>query len=114
MSSRVAHDLPNPAVIEATRAAADSGAQIIYCSGREDSARAATAEWLDRHVGVPGPLHMRAATDGRKDAVVKRELFDAHIRDQWDVRYVLDDRQQVVDMWRELGLTVFQVAKGDF
>ncbi|MDJ0647343.1 MAG: hypothetical protein QNJ60_01435 [Xenococcaceae cyanobacterium MO_188.B19] len=28
--------------------------------------------------------------------------------------FILDDRQQVVDMWRSLGLTVFQVAEGDF
>lgn len=27
---------------------------------------------------------------------------------------VFDDRRQVVRMWRELGLTVFQVAEGDF
>ena len=27
---------------------------------------------------------------------------------------VVDDRQKVVDMWRGLGLTVFQVAPGDF
>ena len=27
---------------------------------------------------------------------------------------VADDRQKVVDMWREIGLTCFQVAPGDF
>lgn len=54
------------------------------------------------------------AGDMRKDSIVKRELFDAHIRDVYDVHYVLDDRQQVVDMWRGLGLAVFQVAPGDF
>jgi phosphoserine phosphatase len=30
------------------------------------------------------------------------------------VAMVFDDRQQVVDMWRQNGLTVFQVADGDF
>ena len=33
---------------------------------------------------------------------------------KYNVHFVLDDRQQVVDMWRSLGLTVFQVAEGDF
>lgn len=107
-------DLPNRAVIDAVRAAFNDGMQVVYCSGREDHARDTTAGWLTKHVGVPGPLYMRAADDKRKDSIVKRELFDRHIRDKWDVRYVLDDRQQVVDMWRDLGLTVFQVAKGDF
>ena len=31
-----------------------------------------------------------------------------------DVFAVFDDRQQVVDMWRDNGLQVFQVADGDF
>jgi hypothetical protein len=50
----------------------------------------------------------------RKDAIVKRELFDAHVRGTWNVNFVLDDRQQVVDMWRGLGLVCLQVAPGDF
>lgn len=112
--TRVHEDTPNAAVIDAVQAAAADGMAVIYCSGREDSARDATAEWITRHVGVPGPLYMRAADDKRRDSIVKRELFDEHIRDRFDVRYVLDDRQQVVDMWRALGLTVFQVAPGDF
>lgn len=112
--TRCGDDLPNQGVIDAVRAAAANGMQVIYCSGREDSAREVTAAWLKAQVGVDGALHMRAANDKRKDSIVKRELFDQHIRGRYDVRYVLDDRQQVVDMWRALGLTVFQVAKGDF
>lgn len=112
--SRCGDDLPNRGVIAAVQSAAEAEIAVIYCSGREDSVRDATAEWITRHVGVAGPLYMRAADDKRKDSIVKRELFDQHIRDRFDVLYVLDDRQQVVDMWRSLGLTVFQVAKGDF
>lgn len=111
---RCGDDLPNAAVIDAVQAAARDGMTVIYCSGRENSARGATSSWLTRHVGVPGALLMRETGDRRKDSIVKRELFDTHIREHFDVRYVLDDRQQVVDMWRQLGLTVFQVAPGDF
>jgi predicted kinase len=112
--SRVHEDRPNHPVIAAVRAAWHDGLSVVYCSGRDDSSREVTEKWLATHVGVPGPLLMRAADDRRKDSIVKRELFDAHIRDEYDVRYVLDDRQQVVDMWRSLGLTCLQVAKGDF
>ena len=49
-----------------------------------------------------------------EDVTMKLELFDRHVRDSYDVRYVLDDRQQVVDAWRSIGLTVFQVAEGNF
>lgn len=114
--TRCGDDLPNPAVIDAVRAVRAIGWDVIYCSGREDTARVTTLDWLEKHAGkTPFELLlMRAADDTRRDSVVKRDLFDKHIRDLYDVRYVLDDRQQVVDMWRSLGLTVFQVAKGDF
>lgn len=111
---RVGDDEPNHAVIEAVRAAYHEGYAVVFCSGREDSCRDATEQWLDKHVRVPGPLFMRAAGDKRRDSIVKRELFDAHIREQYDVRWVYDDRRQVVTMWRDLGLTVMQVADGDF
>jgi len=31
-----------------------------------------------------------------------------------NIAMVFDDRNQVVDMWRQNGLTTFQVADGDF
>ena len=33
---------------------------------------------------------------------------------KYSASIVLDDRKQVVDMWRSLGLTCLQVADGDF
>ncbi|MFC3504488.1 AAA family ATPase [Micromonospora krabiensis] len=113
--SRVHEDRPNAPVIAAVRAMFLTGHDIVFCSGRTDGCREATEKWLMENVGLPyAALHMRAAGDTRKDAVVKRELFDKHIRHEYRVAGVFDDRQQVVDMWRSLGLTVFQVAPGDF
>ena len=34
--------------------------------------------------------------------------------DETKVVAVFDDRQKVVDMWREIGLTCMQVAPGNF
>jgi predicted kinase len=113
--TRVALDQPNHLVITAIRAMHHAGHAIVYCSGRTDDARQATADWLDTHVGLPyAALHMRAVGDTRKDSVVKREIFDLQIRRNWNVVGVFDDRNQVVRMWRDLGLTVFQVADGNF
>jgi hypothetical protein len=112
---RVGEDLPNPAVIAAVRAMHAAGHGIVYCSGRDAVCRPQTEAWLEQHVGVPYlALHMRPQGDSRKDSVVKREIFDTEIRDRYDVVGVFDDRQQVVRMWRSLGLTVFQVAEGNF
>lgn len=113
--TRVHEDRPNAPVITVIRAMAESGHVIVFLSGRTDACRAATHEWLLQHVRVPFQgLHMRASGDGRKDAIVKRELFDRHVRDRYDVVCVLDDRDQVVAAWRELGLTCLQVAPGNF
>jgi len=47
-------------------------------------------------------LHMRKTDDVRKDSVVKKELYDEFIKDKYNVRFVIDDRPQVVRMRREL------------
>jgi len=114
-SARVHLDRPNAPVIRAVRAMYEAGHTIVFCSGRTDDSRAATEAWLAQHVGVPyAALHMRKTGDTRKDSIVKREIFDRELRHAWHIIAVFDDRNQVVRMWRELGLTVFQVADGNF
>lgn len=115
--SLVSTDLPNAAVVAAIRAIEADGYRIIYVSGRSSACADDTQDWISRHVGYldgHAGLLMREVGDRRRDSIVKRELFERHIRDHFDVLFVLDDRQQVVDAWREIGLTVFQVAPGDF
>ena len=112
--TRVHEDEPNEPVITVIRALSATH-RIVFLSGRTDGCRDATYEWLIEHVPVPFQgLFMRPAGDMRKDAIVKRELFDQHIRERYDVTLVLDDRLQVIRMWRELGLTVLDVAGGEF
>jgi hypothetical protein len=113
--ARVGEDLPNGPVITVVRALAAAGYRIIYLSGRSDECRAATGMWIAEHVGVPGEaLLMRRKGDHRPDQVVKRELYRRLVKPQYEVIAVLDDRAKVVRMWRGLGLTVLQVAEGNF
>lgn len=88
--------------------------QIIYVSGRQEKGREPTERFLAKHHCPPGPLWMRATGDTRSDAIVKRELYEAHIEGKYRVEFVLDDRNRVVEMWRGLGLKCLQVAAGDF
>lgn len=113
--TRVHEDRPNLPVIEAVRAEHAAGRLVVFMSGRTAACRQATRAWLAEHVDIPiAGLHMRPVGDTRRDSVVKSELFDAHVRDQFNIRRVYDDRDQVVAMWRGLGLTVLQVAPGNF
>lgn len=114
--SRVGEDEPNPAVIELVQTLAAAGRhRIILLSGRDEVCRQQTEMWLDAQAVPFHELHMRARKDNRKDSVVKAELYRAHVEGRHTVAFVVDDRRQVVDMWRnELGLTCLQVAEGNF
>ncbi len=87
---------------------------IIVCSGRDDTYRDVTAQWLDDNGVDWEHLIMRKGGDRRNDALVKQELYERHIAPNYDVQFVLDDRNRVVNMWRSLGLKCLQVADGDF
>lgn len=89
-------------------------AKVILMSGRDEVCRQETIDWCASWDFVYDALFMRPQGDMRPDNIVKAELFDNHIRDNYDVVGVFDDRNQVVDMWRMMGLTVCQVAEGNF
>ena len=67
-----------------------------------------------RHEVPYDELWMRAAGDGRRDDLVKAELFDRHVRHRLAVRVSLDDRDRVVAVWRRMGLPTWQVNYGNF
>lgn len=110
----VGKDEPILEVIEITQWADDHEFYVIVMSGRDAVCRPETYEWLVKHDVPFDDLIMRPEGDQRKDSIVKMELFDQYIRDEFDVQFVLDDRNQVVDMWRSLGLRCLQVAPGNF
>jgi predicted kinase len=119
--TRVHEDRPNPAVIAQVRINILAGLIPIFLSGRTDGCYGETWRWLRENVipptpnGLMGRLIMRPKGDNRKDYIVKRELFDREVRNEYNVLFVLDDRDSVVAMWREvLGLTCMQVAPGAF
>ena len=110
---KISTDQPNWCVIDVVRNIPEDW-KTIFLSGREDRCKEETVDWLFKHGVYSGMLFMRTTGDHRPDYIIKQELFDAYIRDEYNVRYVLDDRDQVVKMWREMGLTCLQVAPGDF
>lgn len=93
---------------------------IIFCSGREDIYKDVTMEGLIDKMGLENmqmvrpSLFMRKAGDHRKDSIVKKEIYETYIKDKYDVLFCIDDRTQVVEAWRALGLTCLQCAPGNF
>lgn len=112
---KVGGDAPNPPVVRLVQDLIAAGQHVTIMSGRDGSCEALTRAWLDEHVAVGLPLYLRAANDNRRDDIIKYELFHQHVAGQFHVRFVLDDRDQVVHLWRRvLGLPTFQVADGAF
>jgi hypothetical protein len=102
-------------VYEALRRHQKVGDIIGILSGRSEDARKKTEEWLDFY-GINNYkfLYMRRSGDNRKDNLVKQEIYENKIKPFYNVKTIYDDRDQVVKMWRSLGLKCFQVAEGDF
>lgn len=92
----------------------DDEYKIIFVSGRSDDHRKVTEEWIDLNITDEYQLHMRKHGDFRKDSIIKREIYNEHIKGKFNVLFVLDDRNQTVNMWRRNGLTCLQVADGNF
>lgn len=93
------------------------GPHRIYCTGRGEWDRAVTEAWLERHFNFDpacGDLLLMRQNKGRADWKEKLDLYNEHIRGKYNVLACFDDRDQVVRLWRELGLTCFQVAEGSF
>ena len=115
---RVGEDTPKWPVINLVKAMRASGYAIVFFSGRDAVCRPYTIAWLNEHFGwqeLDYALFMRPEKDNRKDSLIKYELFERHVQGCYYVEFVVDDRQQVVDMWRRtLGLTCVQVDYGDF
>jgi predicted kinase len=105
----------NTPVANIIKSCAKNGYKILLVSGREDKYREPTEKFLQKYEIPYNELFMRKEKDFRKDAVIKREIFDREIVGKYCIDFVLDDRNQVVEMWRNiLNFTCLQVNFGDF
>ena len=85
-----------------------------FCTGRVERVRGKTEKWLQDNIPIlfgnfRENLLMRPDGDFRADHVLKAEMLNTIEKLGFHVRAVFDDRQRVVDMWREKGLTTLQV-----
>ena len=110
---RVGEDAINP-VVATTIAKLGQSTNIILLSGRSAVCYDLTVAWLKQFNINYKDLFMRPANDQRPDDLLKSELYYFHIRDRYNVIGVIDDRPKVCRMWRNLGLSVFQVGNPDY
>lgn len=107
-------DKVNTKVLDILNKYASEGNLIMIVSGRKGEFRSMTENWLIKNKVPYNGLFMRKEKDVRKDYIIKEEIYNKEIKDIFNVLFVLDDRNQVVNLWRSLGLTCLQVAEGEF
>jgi len=114
-AAKCTSDLLNQPVADLVFRYKEMGHKILLLSGRSDAFQQETISWLQQHKIPYDALWMRPEADKRKDSIFKRELYEMNIENKYFVEFILDDRNQVVNMWRDdLKLPCFQVYYGDF
>lgn len=114
---RVFEDSVNEMVNRAASALFEDGTvqHLLFVSGRMEVGRSETERWLRDKAGWGmGPsvhLLMRKDEDTRPDHVIKREIYDQHIRDHYDVLLALDDKPSILELWRSLDIPAWQVRE---
>ena len=106
-------DKPIDNIINLTKILKDHYTVIVVTARSEDE-RKVTMEWLEKHGVHFEHIFFRAAKDYRDDSIVKSEILDKIIEHGHEPVMVFDDRNKVVNMWRERGIQCLQVAPGDF
>jgi len=108
-------DTPNQPIVDLYKALQVSELyDLVIVSARPDNNRPVTEQWLVWNGIEFERLIMRPAGDYRPDTEIKKEILDLLLGEGRDIAFVVDDRDIVVDMWRENGITCLQCAPGDF
>lgn len=88
--------------------------EIIIVTGRMECTRNITENWLNTN-GIPFErLVMRPDKDFRPDHEIKKEILIKLKAEDKDILFAVDDRRQVVNMWRNNGITCLQCDEGNF
>ncbi len=119
-ASRAMNDSLDDAVSVITAMFYNHGYKVIILTGRHEEHREVTEQWLEENGVEYDELYTRMEDDvdekGNRldDKIVKERLYRTHVEPRFNVKFVLDDRNRVVDMWRSIGLKCLQVAEGNF
>ena len=87
---------------------------IIITSARNERHRDVTETQLEIAGLEYDAMYLRDDGDMRPDDIVKEELLGKIRADGYNPTVAFDDRNQVVNKWRELGINCYQVRSGDF
>jgi len=94
-------------------APADDPVAVLVVTARHDEPRyeEVTRLWLEVGDVPMDRLYMRRDTDTRPDVVVKAEILERILADGYTPVWAIDDRPDVLHMWRNHGIIGLQCAE---
>ena len=104
------NDVPNTGMCDIVRQLQEQYL-VVVATGRDTTQEAVTKEWLAKQGINVDEFYFRTNKDYRKGVVVKKEQIEA-ILEKYDIVAIFDDCESIVNMYREMGLTVLQPNKG--
>ena len=107
-SEELMTDILNQPVFDIYKCLVKDGYKIIIFTGRKNEGNEWTQKWIQENGIFYTEFMCRQDEDDRNDAIIKREFFET-VKDKYNIQWVFDDRDRVVDMWRSLWLTCYQV-----
>lgn len=100
-------DRPIWPVIYICRYFHNSNIEVQIWSGRSESVKEKTCEWLENFSVYHDVLKMRPIDDNTPDEILKERWLNEAIEQGCEIEFVLDDRPKVIRMWRRRGVYVF-------
>ena len=104
------NDVPNIGMCDMIRKLQEDFV-IVVATGRDTTQEAVTKEWLAKQGINADEFYFRTNKDYRKGVVVKKEQIEK-ILETYDIVSIFEDCEPIVQMYREMGLTVLQPNKG--
>lgn len=104
----VKKDKPNLPMIDLAKRYKKAGFKVVILTGRPDSIKKITKEWLKKYQIEYDELYMRS----KKDHFLKANIFKKKIYQEFIKESVLcafDDDEEIIQMWNSLSIPAFKV-----
>lgn len=80
--------------------------RVIFLTGRPESTRQATVNWLKDRCGFVTGYDLIMRPDGVyiKNHIFKQNIYNTQIKGRYNILFAIDDLEEVCNMWQENGV----------
>ncbi len=111
---RCIYDDPIDSIVEILNSFFRAGNKIIFMTGRPSEYVEQTKRWICNNTQMHYDnieLYMRPKENVSSNEDLKKSMYNAFIRNKYDVVSAFDDNQKTLDMWNSIGISCVNVDK---